>query len=266
MLSSSEHVVGPNRLMFTFVDDQNRLLSSPDVPVEARLFDLATDPASPVQVVEGMPVDAGAGRTLYRANVDFRCAGRWGLEFVVGLPGGETTPRMTFSVQPTSTTPGIGAPAPRSDSPTADTPEEVAAISSDTAPDPALYELSIADAVTSGRPAVIAFATPAFCQTAMCGPVLDHLKAVAAEYRDRVAFVNVEPYELQMTANGLQPVLSEEGHLTPVAAVTEWGIRTEPYVFVVDPEGRVSAKLEGPIDEEELRAELDTLLGEAGAA
>jgi hypothetical protein len=96
--------------------------------------------------------------------------------------------------------------------------------------------------------------------------VLDRLKEVAADYRDRVAFVNVEPYELQMTPNGLQPLLGEEGQLQPVPAVTEWGLRVEPYVFVVDAEGRVAAKLEGAIDEEELRAELEGLLGERAPA
>jgi hypothetical protein len=266
VIVSSEHVVGENRLVFTLIDGQNAVVAAPDVAVEARLFDLARDPATPTQTAEGIAMDSGDGRTLYRAHVEFPCAGRWGLEFAVGLPGGETNPRLYLSVQPEPVTPALGEAAPRSESATASSPDELREISSDPEPDPAFYELSIAEAVTSGRPSVIAFATPAFCQTATCGPVLDRLKEVAADYRDRVAFVNVEPYELQMTPNGLQPLLGEEGQLQPVPAVTEWGLRVEPYVFVVDAEGRVAAKLEGAIDEEELRAELEGLLGERAPA
>lgn len=260
IIASSEVAVGPNRLVFTFVDDQNALLASADVPVTARFFDLAADPATPVHEVQATFLDPGTGRGLYRASVDLPCAGAWGAEFSVGLPAGVTTPRTIFEVRPTSFTPAIGAPAPRSDSPTASTAGEAAAISTDRSPDPRLYAMTVGQAVTSGRPSVIAFATPAFCQTAMCGPVLDRVKAVAADYADRVAFVNVEPYVLHETVNGLQPLPGADGQPQPVPAVLEWGLRTEPYVFVVDAEGRVTAKLEGSLDEAELREALDAVL------
>lgn len=262
ILASSERVVGPNRFLFTFVDDQNQPLAAPEVPVEARFFDLAADPREPVLVVEGIHLDSGTGVGLYRTSVEFSCAGLWGVEFSVGLPAGESVPRTFFEVTPSSTTPGIGQQAPRSDSPVATTPEELAAISTDRQPDPSLYRHTIADAVTSGRPSVIFFGTPAFCQTAMCGPAIEHVKSIAAEYGERVIFVNVEPYRLQQTANGLQPLLGEEGQLQTVPAVEEWGLRTEPYLFVVYAGGLVSAKMEGPLDPQELRAEIEVALAE----
>jgi hypothetical protein len=256
--------VGRTRLVFTFVDDQNALLAGPDIPVRARFFDLSSDPDAPVVEAEAAYLDTGTGRGLYRTTVELPCAGAWGVEFEVGLPDGASRPRMVFEVRERTSTPPIGAAAPRSDSPTASTPDQLAAISTDPHPDPELYRMTIAQAVTSGRPSVIVFATPAFCQTAMCGPVLDRVKAVAAEYRGEVDFVNVEPYELQLTVNGLQPRLSPEGQLQPVPAALDWGLRTEPYVFVVDAAGRIAAKLEGSLDESELRAELDAVLATAG--
>jgi hypothetical protein len=261
---SSERVVGPNRFLFAIVDEASRPLAAPDVAVEARFFDLSADPARPVAVVGAAYLDPGNGRGLYRAAVDFPCPGPWGLELAVRLPDGETTPRTIFEVHESSATPAIGAPAPRSESLTAETPEELAAISTDREPDPDLYRVTIAEAVTSGRPSVVFFATPAFCQTATCGPALDRLKAVAGDYRERVTFVNVEPFELHMTPNGPQPLLSAEGQVQPVAAVLEWGIRVEPYLFVVDADGNVAAKLEGAFDEAELRTALDETLTTTG--
>ena len=57
------------------------------------------------------------------------------------------------------------------------------------------YETSVADAVAAKHPFVLVFATPAFCQSAQCGPTLDHVKNVVAKYPD-LTVINVEPYQL----------------------------------------------------------------------
>ena len=114
--------------------------------------------------------------------------------------------------------------------------------------------MTVADAVTSGRPSVILFATPMFCQTAACGPTLDVVKGIAADYKDRITFVHVEPYALRLTDAGIQPDLDADGHLQPVPATVEWGLPTEPYLFVVDEDGTVAAMFEGVMGTDELRA------------
>jgi hypothetical protein len=204
-------------------------------------------------------MDLGLDRGLYRAAVDFPCSGEWGAEVTAHLPGGDRVARVVFPVRPAGTTPAIGAPAPLSESPTADTPQALAAISTDPDPDPDFYRMSIAQAVTSGKSSMIAFATPAFCQTQTCGPALDVIKDVAQEFKDRVVFVNVEPYLLQETPNGLQPLLSAQGKLQPVEAVIDYGLVTEPYTFVVDAEGRIAAKFEGMAGADELQAALESV-------
>ncbi len=201
---------------------------------------------------------------MYRASVDLDCAGEWGLEVTARLADGSmAAERMRFEVHASGTTPAVGQPAPRSDSPTARSLDELRLISTDPDPFPGAYERTVAEVVTAGLPSLVFFATPSFCQTGYCGPTVDLVKSVAIDYADRIGFVNVEPYELHMTANGLQPTLDADGQLQPVQAVLDYGIPVEPYLFVVDAAGDVFAKFEGVVGEDELRASIEDALAHA---
>lgn len=258
---STELTVGPNRLLVNLIDSANEQLASADRPVELRLYDLASEASQPDQSVPATYMQTVEGKPgLYRAQVSFDRPGEWGLEAVATESSGEQrVGRMVFSVRESGSTPAIGVAAPASDTPTAESADAIAAISTDDSPDPDFYELSIAEAVAAGEPFVVVFATPAFCTSATCGPTLDVVKSAAADYKDRVSFLHVEPYELAMVDGHLQPELSEQNLPIPVPAVNEWGLPTEPYVFVVDGEGDVAAKFEGIAGPDELRAALDAV-------
>jgi len=126
--------------------------------------------------------------------------------------------------------------------------------------DPAFYRLSVRDAIAAGMPFVVVFATPAFCTSRTCGPALELAKSVAPDYAGRVNFVHVEPYELESVGGHVQLRTDASGSRILVPAVEEWGIPSEPYVFVVDADGNVAAKFEGPADTTELVAALDAVL------
>jgi hypothetical protein len=154
---------------------------------------------------------------------------------------------------------GVGDKAPASKTLTLkDVGGDLKAISSDRSPVERFYMTSVADAVAAKKPFVLAFATPAFCQSQQCGPTLDHVKNVAAKYPD-LTFINVEPYQLALKAGVLQPVLSSDNQLQPVQAVTDWGIVSEPWIFVVDKDGIVRASFEGILAEDELSAAIDAV-------
>jgi hypothetical protein len=183
--------------------------------------------------------------------------------FVTEAPGKpQEAIGVSFQVRETGTTIAIGATAPASDTPTGDDVGwDLAKLSTDTTPDPAFYQLSLADALAAGRPFVVAFATPAFCQTAQCGPTLDKVKAVSKSAPPTVAFINVEPYELAFTEGRLQPVLDANSQLKPVPAVSEWGLLSEPWVFTVDADGVVRGSFEGVVGEDELKAAIAEIAG-----
>ena len=85
----------------------------------------------------------------------------------------------------------------------------MAALSTDDEPVIFFYETSVADALAAGDPFLLIFSTPAFCRTATCGPALDIVKTVAPEFQERVTFIHVEPYQLEMANGQLQPVLRD---------------------------------------------------------
>lgn len=256
---TTEITVGPIRLLVNLLDDSNASVAAADRPVTLNLYDLAADPAQPAVTAQATymtTIPALPG--LYRATVNFNAPGAWGLEAITTeTDGTHRTGRTIFDVRETGTTPALGASVPASDTPTATDAAGIAAISTDDDSDPDFYTTSVADALAAHEPFVLVFATPAFCQSATCGPTLDVVKQVAADYKDRLTFIHVEPYQLQMTDGHLQPVLTSENLPITVPAVDEWGLPTEPYVFVVDGAGKVSAKFEGIAAEDEMRAAFD---------
>jgi hypothetical protein len=250
---------GHTRLMFSFLDARNVPVASPDRSVEVKLFDLGADPATPVATGTATfiwAIEPTVG--VYVVDVDLPTAGTYGAEFTTRIPSGASEAiRLGFDVQPASSVIAVGDKAPASVTPTlADVGGDVARISTDTSPVDAFYQTSIAAAVAAGKPFVVAFATPKFCVSRQCGPTLDRLKPIAAKYPG-VTFINVEPYKLTFQDGQLQPVLTgDPPALTPTDATNEWHLPIEPWVFVVDRHGVVSASFMLIFSDAELEAAL----------
>jgi hypothetical protein len=262
LLVNSELAVGSQRVMVELQDSAGRSLTSGDLDVQIAFFDLVASTTTAVSQAAGtfrwLIPDTKA---IYTAAATFTHAGDWGLEVTARAAGqADRTARVTFSVRDSTTTPAIGAGAPASDTLTASDPAALPAISTDEHPDPAFYTLSVKDAIAAGKPFVLVFATPLFCTSGTCGPALDLVKQVSPDYAGRVNFIHVEPYVLEVKEGRTQPVVDLTGYPKPIRAVAEWGLPSEPYVFVVDAHGKVAAKFEGLAYPDELTAVLDALL------
>jgi hypothetical protein len=249
---------GLNRIVIGLLAPDNRSMAAPDRSLSARFFDLTADPETPTDEAVGTFTWTIEGeRGVYILSTAFAHAGAWGLEIVTQPRGGpEETIRLRIDVATEIPTVRVGQKAPESDTPTAaDFGGDIALLSTDNDPDPSFYDTSVADALKAKRPFVLAFATPKFCVSSTCGPALDRLKPFAKAY-PTIDFINVEPYRLEPVDGQLQPVLGPNGELQPVASVEEWGLLTEPMVFVVDAQGTVRAAFEGAFADDELRAAL----------
>ena len=271
LLTTSELVVGENRLAFglarggSLVAEADALVRVYDIRGEdARLVGEAPAPYRRLEVVEdGKPVHVHPDGTrhvhdtptdvrgLYVAQVVFERPGPWGLEVVTRTGGGSIeAARFRVDVLAVSPTPAPGGAAPRSRNLVARDVSDVREIDSSEPPDPRLHQVRIADAIAQGRPQVIVFASPRLCTSRVCGPVVDVVRTLIPAYGRRVAFVHQEIWRREAPRQ-----------FTPT--VVEWGLRSEPWIFVVDGTGTVRAKFEGLTTRRELEAAVTQVLEEA---
>lgn len=261
VIVSSEQICGKNRLLFSFLDASNTPVARPDRTASVAFYDLGRDPSQPAATATGTFLWAiPNARGLYVTSVDFHEAGQWGAEFTTAVAGGAPEKiRLRFDVKPTGSPVPVGGVAPADKTPTAaDVGGNLAKISSDPQPDPAFYQVSVDQAIAAHRPFVLVFATPAFCTSGQCGPTLDAIKAIAKS-EPGVTFINVEPYKLQFDGSHLQPVLDANGQLQPVQATLDYGLLSEPWIFVVDRTGHVSASFEAIVSPAELTSAIDAV-------
>jgi hypothetical protein len=250
---SSEFRVGENRTVFSLADSTGQKpVAAPNRTLSIGYrgpngTTIAAAPQAFIWAIEGVS-------GVYIGHATFPAAGQWIAEFTTEAPGSaKETMSFTFDVKQTANVISPGDPAPSAKTPTlADVGGDVAKVSTDTDPVKRFYETSEAAALAAKKPFVLIFATPKFCQTATCGPTLDKVKPVAAAHPE-LTFINVEPYQLQDVSGQLQPVLNG-GNLVPVEATNAFKLSTEPYVFVVGSDGKVSASFELVFSAEELEA------------
>lgn len=247
VMASSEIVVGTNRLQIGLIDTNDAPVRSPKTTLDVDFLGPADEePSSSASMSFLWTIKPVQG--LWVGEATFDRAGQWEAIIDVEGDGYDTTVRTTFEVRKEGTTPEIGEKAPPVDTATISDVDDLSEITTDSDPNERFYELSIADAVKAGRPAVIVFATPKFCTSQVCGPTLSIVKDVAKNFPG-VNFVHVEPYDLDKVPEKLEPV----------TAVTAWGLPSEPWVFVTDGRGRVAAKYEGSVAATELAEELRSL-------
>ena len=185
--------------------------------------------------------------SFYVANAPFDTPGKWGAEIAVTEQGGAaTTVQAPFDVLAESKSAAVGSQAPRSQNDTAATNTVPGSICSRIPACP-LHDRVIADVAGKGRPLVVMFSTPQFCQTRFCGPVLEVLLAQEPAYRDRVEFIHIEVWQ-DFQLQKQRPT------------VAEWGLPTEPYTFLIAPDGRIAGKIEAVFSDEELTRGLDQLV------
>jgi hypothetical protein len=248
VIASSDIGQGHDRFAFAILDPNGALVE--DATAEVTFFHLDAEVATPTgkfpaTYYPGVIEPAG----LYVIAAEFDRGGMWGAEITGTTADGRslTPQRVRFEVAAEPSAPAIGeAPPPTANRTAADAP--LSAISSDPEPDPDFYAVTVDEAAASGKPSVIVFATPAYCASRICGPVLNEVKEVKRAWADRVNFIHIEVYET------FEP-------LTTTPLMEKWGLHTEPWVFVLDAAGKVAARLEGSVTAAELAPVLERVAG-----
>jgi hypothetical protein len=243
---------GEVRLTFLVVDGQGRVVTRPRARIwlaralKAQPFAETTARSEPVGVEGSDPGHAGA---VFVARLALDEPGTyWLLAEPVG--GKKIQALGNVVVKEQTEAPDLGAPAPASKTPTLEN-ATLEQLTTAKIPDRELYRSSIAEALADRSPFVVVFATPAYCQTRTCGPVVDVVSAVRrARAGSGVRFIHVEIYEDNDPAKGEN------------RWVKEWKLPSEPWAFVIDAEGKIRDRFEGPVSVRELSASVErNLLG-----
>ena len=113
--------------------------------------------------------------------------------------------------------------------------------------------MTITKALEESKPLVLVFATPGYCTSRMCGPVLDVVEAVHRKNPQSTNVIHVEPFDLD--------IIRRDGKLSWVEAARMWNLPTEPWVFVIK-DKVVLSRFEGLFAETELEDKLRSALTE----
>lgn len=240
---------GDQRVLFALIDrDTDEYMAEEDRPATMTLRDENGAPIEeyPMAFIWTVPDVRG----IYAANIFIPEAGVY--QVTIDAEGYETAGPVGLVTTDDSPVVQVGETAPESVTKTAAQYADLSVISSDPEPDPAMYQLSIDEAVTNGTPSVIVFATPAWCVSETCGPLLRQVKDLRPGY-EGVDFIHVEVYD------DIQVSSFEELEL--VESIVEWGLVAEPWVYVVDQDGVVTGSFEGAASDDELRSAIEEVAG-----
>jgi hypothetical protein len=253
LLGGADFATGvTTRIPFAVIDKDSGEAVRPDGDTaEVYLAPNAETPAiGPFQAtwrsleVPGAKFDAGIPHAVWTADVPLPAEGPYFLVAAYTVDGQQRSANTGLNVQPAEATPVVGSPAPKSQTPTiASTNNDLAALTTADPPDTSLLEHSIADSIAAEQPFVVTFATPKFCQSRICGPIVDIVLDVQKRMAETpMRFIHAEIYKDNNPEQGV------------AQWVTEWGLVSEPWVFVVDAAGNVTAKFEGAVTADELEA------------
>ena len=135
--------------------------------------------------------------------------------------------------------PGPGDSMPPFDTPTVDDGRGVDPICT-REPEPCpFHDVTLTDALLSGKPVAYLVGTPAFCQTGTCAPALESMIDVQDRFGETFTWVHAEVY-------------TDNTATTPAPAVDAASLTFEPSLFVIAPDGTVIERLDAIWDQTEL--------------
>jgi hypothetical protein len=243
-MAGSVFTVGRERVPFGIIDDRSGFVygktalyvaPGPDQPAEGP-FPAPAD----LLVTQGRYRSKQAATeqdpfaAVYGADVTFRRPGTYSILAVtktgdkqIAAPG-----EIQVVAEDDDRIPGVGDPAPKVETETAASAAgDIESIDTRVPPSD-MHARSFAD-VVGRKPVALLFATPQLCQSRVCGPVVDVALELKAKYGERVEFIHQEVYEGNDPQKGLREPLRR------------FNLPTEPWLFVVGRDGRITARLEG---------------------
>jgi hypothetical protein len=250
-MASSVFTVGPSRVAFGVIDNEGQPIYG------ATALYVAPTPQSPALGPYVAPADVLLTQARYRSRqaatasdpfvavygsrVPFTKTGKWAVLAATKEKGGGfigSTANIDVSTKAADPIPAVGSKAPLVHTDTlASAKGDVTRI--DTRVPPSDMHKEDFAAVVGKKPVALLFSTPQLCQSRVCGPVTDIALQMEAKYGDKMTFIHQEVYVDNDATKGLRPPL------------VQFHLSTEPWLFVVNRQGIITARLEGSIGVQE---------------
>ena len=236
-------VPGSIRLPISLADTSGVLTTEGKVKLPQTLTGKVIDTASGDVVVASVSAekhDANMATPYWPFIVDVQKVGVYLLILDVA-PESE----MSFQLEERENvlSPLVGDALPPFDTPTVDDKRGVDPICTSTEGTCPFHDVTLTEALQSGKPVVYFIGTPAYCQTGTCAPGLDALIALSNKVGDAAVFVHADVYA-DKTATDLAP------------AVLAYKLAYEPLLYITDAKGVLVNRLDAVFDVTEMSSAL----------
>ncbi len=171
-------------------------------------------------------------KAIYETALPLAQAGTYDVLALTVTPHGLIASPGEIAVAASSPIPAVGQRPP------AITTETLASVHGDVGllttrtPPEQMHSVSFNE-VLGKRPIALLFSTPALCVSRVCGPVTDIAVQLQHEFGNRITFIHQEIYLDNDAEKGFRPQMKA------------FHLETEPWLFVVNREGVITARIEG---------------------
>ena len=246
VLATTQLQLGTQRVSFLLATTQS-LVKAPEATVSSTFLGEAgtnaeTKAESKQAIFHLWPYGV---RGAYTTDLTFGQTGNWRLDIEVDGPDGPLSGSISLDVLEHSPVPEIGDIPPLSPNKTVHSVDSLEQLTTDYTPDPGLYQMTIGEAIITGRPTVIVFATPAFCTSPTCGPQVDTISELKELHVGEANFIHVElydnPHEIQgdLTRAVFNGLVDRWG----LSSIPHWS--NESWTFILGADGRIAHRFEG---------------------
>ena len=232
---------------FVYAPTAIYVASSPGAPAKGPFL----APADPMSVLPQYRSKQNSGpggiQAIYAANVPVPKAGTY---FVLSLtkgPSGLIGATGELAAAPSTQIPGVGQRPPDIATDTAATVHGNEALLTTRLPPEHMAAASF-DQVLGKKPVALLFSTPQLCISRVCGPVTDVAVQLQQRFGQKVDFIHQEVYVDNQPSKGLRPQLKA------------FHLRTEPWLFAINRQGKIVARLEGAFGTAELTQAIQAAL------
>lgn len=247
---------GEQRVAFALTDKRGRFVygptvvyiaSSPTSPAKGPYL----APADPMTVAPQYRSEQNAGpngiESIYSSELPVPRPGKFDLLAVTRTKTGLVGSAGEIAAAASTPIPGVGQHPPAISTPTLPSVHGNVSLLTTRIPPEQMHSVSF-DQVLGKRPIALLFSTPQLCTSRVCGPVTDVMVELQHQFANRITFIHQEIYVDNDPSKGLRPQMKA------------FHLQTEPWLFVINRQGVIAARLEGAFGVGEVRRALEAAL------